>query len=60
MDNLEMFINTYKNWLNDVRVGGFALMGQFMEMEEALMKKLKNKLTSLSFWNWMKVAMGSR
>ncbi len=39
MDNLEMSINTYKNWLNDVWVGGFALMGQFVEMEEALMTK---------------------
>jgi hypothetical protein len=47
-----MFINTYKNWLNDVQVGGFALMGQFMEMEEALMEKneeLIDKLELLGF-----------
>jgi hypothetical protein len=41
-------INTYKNWLNDVQVGGFA----FMEMEEALMQKnekLIDKLELLGF-----------
>ncbi len=47
MDNLEMFINTYKNWLNDVWVGGFALMGQFMEMEEALMEKNEELIDKL-------------
>jgi len=47
-----MFINIYKNWLNDVQVGAFALMGQFMEMEEALMEnneELIDKLELLGF-----------
>jgi hypothetical protein len=34
MDNLEMFINTYKNWTNDPCVGGFPSIEKFMKMEK--------------------------
>jgi hypothetical protein len=37
MKNLEMFISIYKNWPENVRVGGFPSMQKFMEMEETLM-----------------------
>jgi hypothetical protein len=39
MENLEMLINIYKNWLKDARVRGFLSMYKFMEMEKALMDK---------------------
>jgi hypothetical protein len=34
-----MFINIYKNWLDDARVEGLTSMKQFMDMEEALMEE---------------------
>jgi hypothetical protein len=34
MDNLEMLINTYKNWIGDPCVGGFPSMENFMKMEK--------------------------
>jgi len=34
MDNLEMFVNTYKNWTNDPCVGGFPSIEKFMKMEK--------------------------
>lgn len=40
-------IKTYKNWLNDVHIGGFALMGQFMEMKKALMEKNEKLIDKL-------------
>jgi hypothetical protein len=36
-ENLEMFINIYKNCLNDVHVSTLESIKQFMEMKEALM-----------------------
>jgi hypothetical protein len=34
MDNLEMLISIYKNWLDDVYVGGFpSSLERFLEME---------------------------
>ncbi len=34
-----MLINIYKDWPNDVRVESLTSMGQFMDMEEALMEE---------------------
>jgi hypothetical protein len=42
IENLEMLMNIYKNWLNDVLVGALASMGRFMEMEKALMEENKD------------------
>jgi hypothetical protein len=47
MDNLEMLTNIYKNWPNDVHVGGFSSTNKFMEMEEALMDENEEVITSL-------------
>ncbi len=46
MDNLEMFINIYKN---DAHVNGFSSMDKFMEMEETLMDDNEEVITSLGF-----------
>jgi len=47
MDNLEMLINIYKNWLDDAHVGGSSSMDKFMEMEETLMDENEKFITSL-------------
>jgi len=47
MDNLEMLINIYKNWLDDARVGGFSFVDKFMEMEETLMDENEEVIASL-------------
>ncbi len=47
MDNLEMLINTYKNWIGDACVGGFPSMEKFMKMEKTLMKENKDVIASL-------------
>jgi hypothetical protein len=47
MDNLEMLISIYKIWLDDAWVWGLASMGQFMEMEEALMKENEELIDKL-------------
>jgi hypothetical protein len=39
IENLEILINIYKNWPDDACVGALASMGQFMQMEEALMEE---------------------
>ncbi len=39
IDNLEMQINIYKNWLNDAHVVALESMGQFMKMEAVLMEE---------------------
>jgi hypothetical protein len=48
--NIEMFINIYKNWLNDALVGCLGSMTQFMEIEKYLMEEnedLINKIVLL-------------
>jgi hypothetical protein len=47
MDNLKSFINIYKNWPNDVRVGGFSSMDKFMDMRITLMDKNEDVFASL-------------
>ncbi len=47
MENLEMFINIYKNWLEDVRVEGSLSMQKFMEIEETLMGEIEEVIASL-------------
>jgi hypothetical protein len=47
IDNLEMFINIYKNWPEDVRVGGSLSMEKFMAMEETLMDENDKIIASL-------------
>jgi len=47
MDNLEMLINIYKNWLNDAHVGGSSSIDKFMEMEETLMYENEEVIASL-------------
>jgi hypothetical protein len=37
-ENLEMFINIYKNWPANARFGGSLSMQKFIEMEETLME----------------------
>jgi hypothetical protein len=54
MDNLEMLINIYKNWPNDVHVGDAPSIKKFMEMEETLMNENDDVITSLGLWSWMK------
>jgi hypothetical protein len=34
MDNLEMLINIYKNWPDDVHVGGSSSMDKFMRWKK--------------------------
>jgi hypothetical protein len=48
MKNLEMFISIYKNWPENVRVGGSLSMQKFMEMEETLMDNNEEVIESLS------------
>jgi hypothetical protein len=54
MDNLEMLINIYKNWPNDVHVGDAPYIKKFMEMEETLMNENDDVIRSLGLWSWMK------
>ncbi len=42
-----MLISIYKIWLDDAWVWGLASMGQFMEMEEALMKENEELIDKL-------------
>jgi len=46
MDNLEMLINIYKNWFDDVCVGGSSSIDKFMEMEETLMDENEEVIAS--------------
>jgi hypothetical protein len=50
MENLEMFINVLKNWLDDAHhhVGGLGSMKQFMRM----------RLIKFDFSSWRKVGIG--
>jgi hypothetical protein len=45
--NVEMFISIYKNWPENVRVGGSLSMQKFMEMEETLMDNNEEVIESL-------------
>jgi hypothetical protein len=48
MDNLEMLISIYKNWFDDVYVGGSpSSLEKFMEKEEALMDENEDVILSL-------------
>jgi hypothetical protein len=47
MKNLEMLISIYKNWPENVRVGGSLSMQKFMEMEETLMDNNEEVIESL-------------
>jgi len=53
MDNLEMIISIYKNWLGDARLGGFPSMEKFMQIEETLMNENEGSLHHLGSWSWM-------
>ncbi len=39
IENLEMLITIYKDWPDENHVESLTSMGQFMDMEEALMEK---------------------
>jgi hypothetical protein len=41
-----MLINIYKNWPNDVRVGGFSSLHKFMDMRKTLMDKNEDVIAS--------------
>jgi len=45
--NIEMFINIYKNWLNDALVGGLGSMTQFMEIEKDLMEENEDLINKI-------------
>jgi hypothetical protein len=47
MDNLKILINIYKNWSNDVRVGGFSFVDKFMDMRKTLIDKSEDVIASL-------------
>jgi hypothetical protein len=53
MDNLEMLISIYKNWLYDAHLGGFSSMEKFMQREETLMNENEGSLHHLGSWSWM-------
>jgi hypothetical protein len=53
MDNLEMIISIYKNWLDNARLCGFLSMEKFMQMEETLMNENEGSLHHLGSWSWM-------
>lgn len=42
-----MFINIYKNWLNDALVGGLGSMTQFMEIEKDLMEENEDLINKI-------------
>jgi hypothetical protein len=47
MDNFEILISIYKNWLDDAHVGGFpSSMEKFMKMEEALIDENEDVIAS--------------
>jgi len=49
IENLEMFISyIYNNWLDDTCVEGWASMGQFMDMEEALTRENEDLVDKVS------------
>jgi hypothetical protein len=41
-----MLLNIYKNWPNDVRVGGFSSLHKFMDMRKTLMDKNEDVIAS--------------
>jgi hypothetical protein len=47
MENLKIFINIYKNWPNDVHVGAFSFMDNFVDMRKILMDKNEDVIASL-------------
>jgi hypothetical protein len=49
MDNLEMLINIYNNYLDDTHVGGFPSMRNSCKMEKTLMDENENVIASLGF-----------
>ncbi len=42
-----MLINIYKNWPNDIHVGGFLTLDKFMDMRKTLMDKNEDVIASL-------------
>jgi hypothetical protein len=42
-----MLINIYKNWPDDVHIGNFGFMKQFMEMEKAQMDKNEYRIEKI-------------
>jgi hypothetical protein len=47
IDNIEMLINIYKNYLDDAHVGNLGSMKQFMEIEKALLDENKNVIKKI-------------
>ncbi len=45
--NLEMFINIYKNWLNDVHVNTLESMKRFMEMKKTLVDESEDVIDKI-------------
>ncbi len=43
----EMLINIYKNWLDDIDVGGFPSMEKYMKMEKTLKDEIGYVIASL-------------
>jgi len=42
-----MLINIYKNWPNDIHVGGVLFLDKFMDMRKTLMDKNEDVIASL-------------
>jgi hypothetical protein len=49
---MEILVNIYKNWLDDVKVGTMS-MEEFMEIENNLVEEMKMVWVKLGFWKWM-------
>jgi hypothetical protein len=47
IENLEMFINIYKNWLNDVHVNTLESMKRFMEMKKTLVDESEDVIDKI-------------
>ncbi len=43
----EMLINIYKNWFDDIDVGGFSSMEKYMKMEKTLKDEIGYVIASL-------------
>jgi hypothetical protein len=60
IENLEMLINIYKDWSDDVHVESLTSMGQFMDMEEALMEESDDLIDKVGLWRLRKLTIDSR
>jgi hypothetical protein len=47
MDSFKILVNIYKNWPNDVHVGGFLSGDKFMDKRKTLMEKNEDVIASL-------------